>query len=205
MRVATLRIAVIGVANFVLWAYTFFHPETILRLLSLLTFALLVVALFLSANQGFRVWRRSSRLWILPALMCLAFLVTTWFAAASLGQFIADWEFKRHLSEYLNVVEGLKSGRIPCGNGCNGTFVTLHLKEQPKNIKFLEAARCNDGTVGVAFFVDTDVILLHEGYFFKGYGDDSDCSAHPWSLDKKYPYVRHVGGQWYHFSDKPGL
>jgi len=137
--------------------------------------------------------------------MCLAFPVSTWLTAVPIGRSIADWEFKRHLNEYVRVVEDFKSGRIPCGTQCNGSFHRLHVKDQPKNIMFLEAARCNDGTVGVAFLVDSDVPLLHEGYFFKGYGDGSDCSAHPWSLDKKYPYVRYVEGEWYHFSDEPGL
>ena len=174
-------------------------------LFSLVTLALLVVALFLSATYGFRVWRRSSRLWILPALMCLAFLVSTWYTAAPVGQFMADWEFKRHLNEYLRVVEDFKSGRIPCRHGCNGEFDRLDTGDGMKNIMFLLAAHCEDGTVGMAFLVGTDVPLLHEGYFFKGYGDGSACRADPYSLEKKWPYVRHVEGQWYHFSDEPGL
>ncbi|MDR3565611.1 MAG: hypothetical protein P4N59_29805 [Negativicutes bacterium] len=205
MRVVTFGIMYIGFADFVLTVYTFFHPETVLKLLSLMTLALLVVALFLSAYHGFRVWRRSSKLWVLPSLMCFTFLVTTWYTAVPIGQSVADWEFKRHLNEYLKVVEDFKSGRIPCLHGCNGEFDRLDTGDGLKHVKFLLAARCEGGTVGVAFIADTDVILLHEGYFFKSYGDGSACSADPFSLEKKWPYVRHVEGQWYHFSDEPGL
>jgi hypothetical protein len=118
---------------------------------------------------------------------------------------MADWGFKRHLNEYLRVVEDFKSGRIPCRKGCNGEFERLDTGDGMKNIVFLLAAHCEHGTVGVAFMAHTDVILLHEGYFFKGYGDGSACSADPDSLEKKWAYVRHVEGQWYHFSDEPGL
>jgi hypothetical protein len=205
MRVAISLITVIGVANLVLDVYTSVNPEAICMLISGLTLVFLVVALFVSAIQGFRVWRQSSRLSILPALMCLVFLVSTWLTAVPIGRSIATWEFKRHLNEYLKVVEDFKSGRIPCPIGCNGKFERLDTGDGLKHVKFLLAAHCEGGTVGVAFLDDTDVFRLHEGYFFKGYGDGSACSADPYSLEKKWPYVRHVEGQWYHFSDEPGL
>jgi hypothetical protein len=109
------------------------------------------------------------------------------------------------MNEYVRVVDEVKGGLIPCGSGCKGQFDVLKERHRELNVRLLLVARCDDGNVAVAFLLDTDVPLLHEGYVFEGYREDGHCGSEALRLARNWPYVRHVSGPWYHFSDEPGL
>jgi hypothetical protein len=79
---------------------------------------------------------------------------------------------------------------------------------RPAHVRNIWGVHCDDGGAIVLFLFDTDVPLLHEGFFFKDYGARSNCEAKSLSPElgwPRAPYVRHVTAHWYHWSDQPGL
>jgi hypothetical protein len=197
-----------GSGSFVLKVSAFVIPEFVCVLLSLLVFFALVVILVVASRVGFIRWRKSSRLWPVPALVCLAFILCTYYLASPMGRSISDWRFERHLAEYSRVVDGLRNGTISCATPCNGNVEVINATNRPAKIRAIWGARCDDNGVIVLFLVDTDVPLLHEGYFFKDYGENSNCNTRSVSPEQGWPhvpYVRHIAGMWCRFSDKPGF
>lgn len=204
MRTAYQLIVSIGISYFLLTLYVHIRPQWLCSVLSLLVFVALVLALLVTAIRGFTMWRQSSRLWMMPAAACLAFILAGRLTAPA-GQLVTNWEFKREVSQYLRVVDELRSGAIVCETPCSAKLAALKSADRPLRVRALKAARCNDGTVVVAFLADSDVPLLHEGYVFKGYEETNSCVTDSMRPEKIWPYVRHVAGSWYHFSDQPGL
>lgn len=197
-----------GSSFFVLTLSTYVIPEAVCVLLTLLVFVGLVGILIVASTVGFISWRRSFRSWPVPALVCLAFIVCTHYFASPIGRYISDWRLERHVAEYSRVVEGLRNGTISCATPCNGNVEVIEATSRPAHIQVIWGARCDDNGVIVLFLVDTDVPLLHEGYFFRDYGEKSNCNTRSVSPDVGWPhvpYVRHITGQWYRFSDQPGF
>jgi hypothetical protein len=201
MRRAVLLITLEGIIFFLLALSTSIKPQLLYSLMSILVFVLLALTLLYTAVLGFMVWRNISRLWMTPALLCLAFMLSAW-CTPPLGRIIADWQFRRHMNEYDEFVARFRKGPIP--KGCDTRLGAIDVKHLPHHTRVVLAACCSDGSVVVGFLSDTDVPLLHEGYVFKGYGERNSCVADSMKPENKWPYVRPVTGKWYHFSDKPG-
>jgi hypothetical protein len=197
----------VGVSSFVLRLSTYVFPELFGILLTYLLYVVLAVMLLVALRVGFVRWRKVSRLWPVPALVCLAFIICACFTP-SIGQHISDWRFGRHLAEYSRVVDSLRKGTTSCATPCNAEVEVIETTSRPEHIRDVWGAHCDDGGVIVLFRVGTDVPFLHEGYFFKDYGTSSNCNTRSVSPDVGWPhvpYIRHITGQWYRFSDQPGL
>jgi hypothetical protein len=106
-------------------------------------------------------------------------------------------------------VDGIKNGTIPCAAPCSPNVEEIKATSRPAQVRDIFGTRCDDKGVIVLFLMDTDVLLLHEGYFFKDYGKNSNCNAPSVSPEEEgWPrihYVRHISGNWYRFSDQPGF
>ena len=204
MRTTLRSIIAVGIIYFSLTLSTYIKPEWLCTMLSLLTLTMLVVSLLVTTIIGISKWRHQSRFWIVPALACVAFIASTWMAPP-IGRFVADWEFGRHLNEYSRVVNDVRNGVLSCATPCQGRFSLVEMRNRPKHIKALKAAQCSNEAVAVAFVIDTDVPLLHEGYVFRDFDESVACATDAVKLENNWPYIRHVSGQWYHFSDQPGL
>jgi hypothetical protein len=204
MKKTCWEIVAVGMSYFVLFLFTHVVPEFLCLLLSVVLFVVLTVMLLVALTVGFVKWRKSSRLWPVPALVCLAFILSAYFTPP-IGKFISDWRFEKHLAEYSRVVDGLRNGSIRCDAPCKATSGGVGPASQAAHLRVLEWSRCNDGGIFVSFFVPIDVPLVHIGYLFKGYGENSDCIAAAATLEKSFLYIRHVTGRWYHFSDQPDL
>jgi hypothetical protein len=158
-----------------------------------------------TAAIGITEWRKSSRKWMLPATIALLSVIGTWFAPPSVGRRIADWQFQTHLGDYEDIVERFRLGTIPCPADCSVHSVALKVGRRPPGIVSVRASVCNDKSFIVAFIRATSVPLLHEGYVVSKGKEGSNCSDGALTLQGMCPYVRHVFGDWYHFSDQPGL
>jgi hypothetical protein len=203
MRTA-FRVAItIGIICFALTVWSYAAPEWLCVILSFVALASLALTLPISASFGLMRWKKSPRLWILPALVCAAFLATSWWLAPPLGRFLGDLRFRKHLSEYQNVVNEVHGdeGFAPPSVGAGWTI--YEPRQRPIYVKAVEVGRCDDGSVVIAFLSDTDAPLLHEGYVYEGFGNG--CESADVSPEKRWPYVRPVIQNWYHFSDQPGL
>lgn len=184
-------------------------PEFLSIFLSLLLFLLLLVLLFVAVRKGFVIWRQVNRFWITPSLVCVLFISCFYFASP-MGQLISNWQFSRHIAEYSRFVEAFENRAISCQAPCNAELQRIEATDKnvrisrPPHIRQVMGARCNDAGTMLLFLVDTDVPLLHEGYLFKGYGENSNCNNGSVKPEKRWE-IRHITGNWYHFSDQPGL
>lgn len=204
MRILYWLIVIVGLIYFSLTLYTYVVPLWACTILSWLAFVFLVIAFLVTAVVGFVRWRRVSPRWMVPTMLCLAFGLSG-LLTPRLGHIIADRKFERHQAEYFKIVEGVKNGTLPCGPTCSDKLTVFQAASLPSHTRALIGARCDNGEVVVAFLADTDVPLLHEGYLFKGYEENSACFTDAMRPEKKWAYVRQVAGRWYHFSDQPGL
>jgi hypothetical protein len=197
-----------GMSFFVMRLSTYVFPESICMLLSLLLLVALLILLVSASIQGITKWRKTSKLWPAPALLCLAFIIGGFELTPSMGAHISDWRFKRNLDQFSKVVGELRNKVASCTGPCDGEMALIKGVSVPVHVQAVWGGHCDDGGVIVLFLLDTDVLLLHEGYFFKDYGEGSDCALQSVSPELGWPhapYVRHITGHWYHFSDQPGL
>jgi hypothetical protein len=193
MRRAYQIIIALGLCLFLFLLYFHTIPSFIYFVGIDLTFFSLVLALFITGRVGFTRWRKSSRFWMFPVLLCLAFMSSP-FWNDPIGNFLADQYFVRHLNEYTQVVNDVRNGVIPCGE----TFSRIDVKKPPPHIKYIFAVRCNDGkTILVDFLDDFSCVFFHEGYVYKGYIETDGCI--PENIRRHN--LRHIVGNWYHFYD----
>jgi hypothetical protein len=197
-------VVALGISCFFFTLWMFASPHWFAILSSLITFTGLTVMLFVSIFQGWVRWRKMSQFWMLPALICLVFMLLAWFTPP-FGRWIADWRFRRHLNEYARVVREVKDGPNSYDASANAGLAIIEVSNLPRHVRAIKGIRCNNGSVVAAFLLDTDVPLLHEGYVYKGYEEGDSCIKESMMLQNNWPYIRHVTGSWYHFSDEPGL
>ena len=175
-------------------------PHWATVILAAVSFLGLAIFLITSAILGIARWRRTSSVWMLPTVACGAIMLVAWFIP-TFGRQLADRQFKRNLTKYEEVVEEIKHTehfRSP-------ELKIVNTSHQVSGVRAIKAARCADGTVVVAFLLDVDVPLLHEGYLYKDSPGSTTCVEGKTKLESNLPYTRPIIGNWFHFSDQPGL
>ena len=198
------RIIVLGVCCFLFTLYTRIWPELFCIVLAAVSFIGLGIMFVFALIRGFAKWRKSSPFWMLPALLCLGFLAASWFNPP-LGRLIADRQFQKNKDEYLRVVEKIRNGTIACPAECGSRLTPIDGNDLPHHTRAIMAARCKDGeTVVVGFLSDVDAPGVHEGYIFED-SRNTACLTEDMKPQNKWPFVRHVSENWYHFSDQSGL
>jgi hypothetical protein len=135
-----------------------------------------------------------------PTIVCVAFLLMAWFTPSA-GRLLADRHFKRYASEYDAVVTEIRNNR----DFRSAELDVVKTKHQADKVRAVKAARCEDGSVIIAFLVDAKVPLLHEGYVYQDFSDGGTCISDTARPENNWPYIRLISGHWYHFSDQPGL
>src|SRR5450631_722036 len=185
MRKLYWSIVVLGIGCFALGLSTYAVPEALCVLLAGALFFALVFLFLVVSSVGLTQWRKTSRSWFVPALLCLFFILCRWYFASPLGQRIADRRSEKHLAEYSEVVKGFRDGTLVCESMCNGDWYSVKSTKtqqeprQPTGVRLIWGERCDDGGLALLFLFDTDVPLLHEGYIFKSYGEKSNCNTSP--------------------------
>lgn len=141
---------------------------------------------------------------VCPALGCIIFLTISYFMP-SLGRTISDSIFKARLNSFNGVVTEIKNGMVTCQRPCGGDFEIVNIAKRPSGIRAIYLIQCADDGIGVLFLNSSDVPLLHTGYLFDSVKTGEDCSVSAPLLQHKRLFMRHIEGDWYHFSDQPGL
>ena len=161
-------------------------------LISLLS---LLIGFLVTLVIGFVSWRKSSRIWICPALLCIA-LVFGFILCGRIGAWAAidAWWFKKDMANYTKIVDVIKSGGIPC----NPTITRLQITNLPPQIIGVAAARCQDKSVLVVFIGRGSSFAGHMGYLFK----DSETNIYIADyLKQENFHLRQMTDNWYQFSD----
>ena len=198
----------LGGTLFALRVFSFVTPEFGCLLFSGIIFVALVVFLVFSLVAGFTKWRLKSGLWLVPSIIGIASLCCSYYIASPVARLVSDKVFEWQLDDYSRVVSNFRDGSLFCASSCEGNVQTIETTSRPKHVRDIWGTHCDDKGVIVLFRVQTDVPLLHEGYLFKDYGENSNCSRlygsrqFTWS---HLPYVRRITANWYRFSDQPGF
>ena len=208
MATAYKWIVALGSILFVLTLSAFVRPEFACLILSGFVLVAVVVCLASASIMGLLKWRKLSTLWPLPALVCAAFILSSFYIAPSIGRRITDSKFKKNIGDYARVVGDFGNGSVRCSGSCDGIVKVLEGTTIPPTVRDIWGAHCGGSSVVVLFLMKTDVPLLHEGYMFKDYKESSDCSERFGSREfagSRFRYVRQIEGNWYRFSDQPGF
>jgi len=199
----------IGIICFSLDVLSHVEPGFISLLLSGLFFVLLIIVLLASFSLGLMKWRHTSRWWPISALAALAFLLITYYLTAPTGQYICDWRFEKDIAKFSKVVDGIRNGSIPVVIPSNYPssyrYGEIDVANMPSYIGDIRGAHCDDGGIAVFFGAKFHAFFLHEGYFYKGYGEKSNCSSDEMKPFGDAYYIRHITGPWYIFSSEPGF
>jgi hypothetical protein len=147
-----------------------------------------------AAFVGAISWRKSSHCWMMPAILCVVFLISVR-AVARFGLAVEDWRFGKQLIEYSEAVDEIRKDAIVSKASLNDVVI----KNTPRGVISIRALRCDNGEV-VVFFLTGAGGRLHHGYVFDG----CNCLAKPpvevvrfiRKLD-----LRPITGGWYGFSD----
>jgi uncharacterized membrane protein YhaH (DUF805 family) len=204
MRAAYQVIIALGIGCLLSTLCMFSDPRWYCILLAALTFLSLIATLIITGVIGFRRWRQTSQFWMLPSLACFIFLVAAWYAPFA-GRLISDWRFGTRLSEFTVVVDEIRNDPSAAAALDHSRLSIIQPKNLPDRVRVIKAAGCGDGSVVVAFVMTSDVPLVHEGYVFKGYDENNPCIKERMRPEENWPYLRYIRGNWYHFSDQPGL
>lgn len=121
------------------------------------------------------------------------------------GRHLADYQFKKHLAEYNEVVAEVKRTKNVQTVALVEAIRAKHLEYLLHNLRFISATRCEDNSIVVAFTLNTQVMLLHEGYIYSDNLTSCKVASDGIPIESKWPYIRPVIADWHHFSDQPGL
>ena len=193
-------LAGLGSVCFIATLCMYAAPHWISVLLAAVSFLGLVIFLISIAIMGLARWRKTSNAWMLPTVVCAAIMLVVWFVP-TVGRKLADRQFERNLSKYEEVVAEIKNTE----NVRSPELNVINTSHKVYGVRAIKAARCADGTVVVAFLLDVDVPLLHEGYVYNGSQENITCLETKAKPERNRPYTRPVVGNWFHFSDQPGL
>jgi hypothetical protein len=146
---------------------------------------------------GLMRWRKESRLWPGPMILCVAiWLIVAICAKAGIWTTISNWRFQNQIPDYTSVVDSLRRGAVPCSQ----TFSIVNVTNLPPHIRNIRAACCADGSVLVEFYENGSSNAGHTGYLFKEYPEMSVCAVEFTRL-QQHVHLSHVTGNWYRLTD----
>lgn len=200
MRLSYKVIIPLGVIHLLATLFSHATPHWASVITATLSFIALLCLLILSIVLGLTRWRKSSRFWAIPGLVCLAFILIGRFTP-TVGRYLADRQFKKHLPEYELVVSEIRNSK----QFHSTDLEMIKTSQRAYNVRAIKAARCEDGQVIVALLLDTQVPLLHEGYVYVDLKNGDACIKNSARPENNWAYIRPLTPGWYHFSDQPGL
>src|SRR6266576_604550 len=89
----------LGSSLFVLTLSLYVLPKFACVILFLLVLVALVALLARTLVAGLLKWRKSSKFWPMPALVCIAFILCSFYVASPIGRYISDGMFEKHLGD----------------------------------------------------------------------------------------------------------
>lgn len=197
LRITAAITGVIGALCFISFLCTQLAPGPLCDASAGTTYLVLTGALVVTPIVGLIWWRRTSGWWIIPFFIS-AVLYFSVPVTRSLGTSINDYIFRLHLNEYKRVVGEVESGAIRSTPELESINLT-NIKSIPSGVIDVWAARLSNGCVYVEFLRSSEG-RIHKGYLYRNF-KESDAGAGPiiqW--DQRFE-LRHIVGDWYHFSD----
>jgi hypothetical protein len=155
----------------------------------------LLFALIVTFIIGLFRWRKLSRWWMGPALLCIAFILSFIICGRIEMRLGGDhWLFKRNMVPYVRIVDSIKSGAVPCGS----KIANINITNLPSGIRNVAAARCSDGSAVVLFVGKGSSFAGDFGYLYKDYSETNSCIADNIKPDQ-LGRLNHIIDNWYEF------
>ena len=196
MRIAYRLIILCGVGLFLSQLPLTIAPNLFQPMLFGVFFLGVVFVLIATLIMGLVSWRKSSRWWMGPALLCMAFILSfiIWGRIETWAGF-DHLLFKRNMAPYVNIVDSIKSGAISCGP----TIANIHsITNLPPGIRNIDAVRCTDGSVLVLFVAKGSSFAGHMGYLFKDTETNNYIADY---IKREQIRLSLMTGNWYEFWD----
>jgi hypothetical protein len=193
LRTAYIAISLLGMLCLVANIAAAIRPSFVAVMIAGSTFVMLIVAVPVALAAGVFSWRKTSRWWFLPPILCVIFAASPWIARP-IGESYNDRQFKAHFEQYEAAINEIKKQDLP--SSAAFTPIDLSRIKVPPGVIGIRAKRCANESVVVQFLVSAGG-RIHKGYLFDGC-EYAVLSTSP--REKRYS-LRHITGQWYHFSD----
>ena len=155
-------IIALGTILFFLRLSSYVIPEFFCVLLSLIVLGLLVVLLIGAVVRGATRWREFSRFWPAPAIVCIAFISSSFYVPPPMGRYISDRVFEKHLNEYSKIADAFRYGEVRCAISCSGNIELIETTNLPVHVGSIRGTHC-DGNGWLSCF---ELILMCH-YFMK--------------------------------------
>ena len=129
-----------------------------------------------------------------PALICVVFLFS-FLLARPIAKSVHDQQFREGQTDYEKAVNQIRT--LPNVTKAKLEEVDLNAIASPAGVVAIRATRCEKEAIVVEFLVSARG-RAHRGYLFRGCEDPAVYG--PGGIEGRCR-LRHLGGQWYHFSD----
>ena len=196
IRTVYILISLFGIGLFLSMSLSPFEPFLLEVTISLPCFLGLMAMPIVCLLIGLILWRKSSWWWIGPALLSCAFIFSIGYFSA-IGTAVSDWQFKKHMDDYVRIVDSVKNGTIPCNT--NLVYIR-NVTNLPPHIGSIHAACCPDGALLVEFHINYGTSLKFPGYLFKNFGETNNCIMNNMGPGQRWYSLRHITNDWYKFS-----
>ena len=156
-----------------------------LALLGLL-FGASVFGIVEARSQGVRAF--------VPALICLVGLPVAVVGSAFLGESIRDWQFKRNLPRYMEIVRMVERGDIRT----RSSFYSIALPDGYADLADAVHAKTNSaGRADIVFIIGGGFPAKHSGYFYQGSGTNGAAPE----LSDSWPSCSEIAPAWFRISN----
>jgi hypothetical protein len=135
MKKYYLLITLLGIIYILLDLSTLVFPEFICKLFMVLLYIIMPILLVVALVNGFTIWRHSSRMWPMPALLALTIIIFAFCINPYIAQSITDRLFEHHLADYTSIVDGFKKGTIHCTTSCEASVTSVDTTNMPSKVR----------------------------------------------------------------------
>ena len=168
-------------------------PNTGAQLLGMLIDLILIFLLLASFIAGICFVPRDKFRAFIPAAICLVGLPANLFIASYLGVTIRDWQFRKNLPRYMEVVQLIEKGEIKA----SPSDPRIQLPNQYTDLSLVTFAKTNNDSWIIEFNIGGGFPVKHSGYLYVSTGKiDND----PETLER-WPYRSQISTNWFRVED----
>lgn len=193
MRVAYRVILLLGAVCLISGFFLQLKTNSLLVMIAACSWWLLGALIPVTLAAGFLRWRRRSKFWITPSLLCLALFWLSPYICVNAAVSITDWEFRRHFADYQKLVNDIRTGAIE--SNAMLSELNVHNLSLP-GVTSIKAARCDNGAIIVECF--RSGFRVSRGYVYKGDQSDATCIEENMRPETHYE-LRRLADDWYYF------
>jgi hypothetical protein len=193
MKILKFICVIAALLNFVCGLIFSVKPNTGAQLFDMLIVLILIFLLLVSVIAGICFARRDKFRAFVPAIICLVGLPASLFIASYLGVSIRDWQFRKNLPRYDEIVHLIEKGELKA----NASDPRIPLPNQFADLSLATFADTNNNGLTVEFIVGGGFPVKHSGYLYVSTGK---IENDPKTVER-WPYYSQINSNWFRVSD----